>query len=89
MIILKEDGLEKEVQNINPPTNDDVISLLSDKMSLFSIVNDNTPNAQFKDQDMMHGFQRDFSKSRLVKFDLLNKSNFTIVHSQCEVTYNI
>ena len=58
-------------------------------MSLFSIINDITPNVQFKDSDMMHGFQRDFSKSRFVKFDLLNKNNFTIVHSQCEVTYCI
>jgi hypothetical protein len=75
--------------NINPPTNDDVISLLSDKRSFFSIINDNTPGAQFKDQDMMHGFQRDYSKSPLLKFDPINKSNFTIVHSQCKVTYNI
>lgn len=29
MVILKEDGLEKEIENIRPPTNDDVISLLS------------------------------------------------------------
>lgn len=58
-------------------------------MSLFSIINDNTPNQQFKDQDMMHGFQRDFGKHRHIKFDLLNKNNFTIIHSQCEVTYNI
>lgn len=89
MMILKEDGLEKEIQNIKPPTNDNVINLLNDKMSLFSIINDNTPNAQFKDQDMIHGFQRDFSKTKLIRFDLLNKNNFTIVHSQCEVTYCI
>ena len=38
---------------------------------------------------MMHGFQRDYGKSSLLKFDLINKNNFTIVHSQCEVTYNI
>lgn len=89
MVILREDGLAKEVESIRPPTNDEVISLLSDKKSLFSIINDYTPNAQFKDQDMMHGFQRDYTKCNLIKFDLLNKSNFTIVHSQCEVTYNI
>ena len=89
MVILKEDGLEKEIKDINPPTNDVIISLLSDKMSLFSVINDNTPNPQFKDQDMMHGFQRDFGKSAMVKFDLINKNNFTIVHSQCEVTYGI
>ena len=77
------------MESIHPPTNDDVIYLLSEKLSLFSIINDNTPNTQFKDQDMMHGFQRDFGKSRLIKFDLLNKNYFTIIHSQCEVTYNI
>lgn len=89
MAILREDGLERQIQEINPPTNDKVISLLSDKISLFSVINDYTPNAQFKDEDMMLGFQRDFPKSKLIKFDLIKKTNFTIVHSQCEVTYNI
>ena len=58
-------------------------------MSLFSVINDNTPNPQFGDVDMMHGFQRDFGKSSFLKFELINKKNFTIIHSQCEVTYNI
>ena len=49
MVILREDGLEKEVKDIHPPTNDDVISLLSGKLSLFSLINDSTPNIQFKD----------------------------------------
>lgn len=89
MVILKEDGLEKEIENIRPPTNDDVISLLSSQLSLFSIINDNTPNAQFKDEDMISGFQRKFNKNKLMRFDLLKKKNFTIIHSQCEVTYNI
>jgi myosin heavy subunit len=89
MVILKEDGLEKEIENIRPPTNDDVIWLLSSELSLFSIINDNTPNAQFKDEDMISGFQRKFNKNKLMRFDLLKKNNFTIIHSQCEVTYNI
>lgn len=89
MIILREDGLEKEIKDINPPTNDNVISLLSGKLSLFSIINDNTPNVQFKDEDMIAGFQRDYGKNPLLRFDLIKKNNFTIVHSQCEVTYNI
>jgi myosin heavy subunit len=38
---------------------------------------------------MISGFQRDFSKSLLLRFDLIKKKNFTIIHSQCEVTYNI
>lgn len=73
MVILREDGLEKEIQDIKPPTNDDVIALLCSKLSLFSIINDNTPNQQYKDADMMHGFKRDFSTSKLLKFDLINK----------------
>jgi myosin heavy subunit len=89
MIILREDGLEKEIKDINPPTNDNIISLLSGKLSLFSIVNDNTPNIQYKDEDMIHGFQRDFGKNQLIRFDLIKKKDFTIVHSQCEVTYTI
>lgn len=38
---------------------------------------------------MISGFQRDFGKNPLLKFDLIKKKNFTIIHSQCEVTYNI
>jgi myosin-7 len=38
---------------------------------------------------MISGFQRDFATSKLVRFDLINKNRFTIVHSQCEVSYNI
>jgi hypothetical protein len=60
MIILKEDGLEKEISDIKPPTNEDVISLLSAKRSLFSIINDNTSNIQFRDEDMIGGFGKDF-----------------------------
>ena len=89
MVILREDGLEREVAGINPPTNDNIIALLSGKLSLFSIINDNTPNAQFRDEDMISGFNRDFGKSSLLKFDLIKKKHFTIVHSQCEVTYHI
>lgn len=66
-----------------------MIALLSGKLSLFSIINDNTPNVQFKDEDMMSGFHRDFGKSALLRFDLIKKKHFTIVHSQCEVTYHV
>lgn len=38
---------------------------------------------------MMSGFHRDFGKNSLLKFDLIKKKHFTIVHSQCEVTYHI
>lgn len=66
-----------------------MIALLSGKLSLFSIINDNTPNVQFKDEDMISGFHRDFGKNALIRFDLIRKNHFTIVHSQCEVTYSI
>jgi hypothetical protein len=89
MVILKEDGLEKEISDIRPPTNEDVISLLSSKLSLFSIINDNTPNIQFQDKDMINGFDKDFKSNKLIKFDRINKGRFTIIHSQCEVSYNI
>ncbi|CAM6006313.1 unnamed protein product [Sphagnum balticum] len=62
---------------------------MNGKLSLFSIINDNTSGPQYKDQDIIHGFKRDFNKSKLIRFDLLSKSRFTVVHSQCEVSYNI
>ncbi|CAM6000776.1 unnamed protein product [Sphagnum balticum] len=89
MEILREDGLQREVEGIRPPTNEEVITLVSGKLSLFSIINDNTLGPQYKDQDIVHGFQKDFSENKLIRFDLLNKNKFTVVHSQCQVTYNI
>jgi hypothetical protein len=89
MVILKEDGLEKEISDIRPPTNEDVISLLSSKLSLFSIINDNTSNIQYGEDHMISGFDKDFKSNKLIKFDPRSKFRFTIIHSQCEVSYNI
>ena len=88
MVILRQDGLEKEVSGISPPTNDNVIALLTGQKSLFSIINDITPNQQFKDPDIISGFQREFGKSPLMSFNLIHKTVFTVRHSQCKVTYD-
>ncbi len=64
MVVLKEDGLKKEIENIRPPTNDDVIWLLLSEPSLFY---DNTPNAQFKNEDMISGFQSKFNKNIIMR----------------------
>lgn len=56
MEILKEDGLEQEIKSIHPPTNDEIISIISGNLSLFSITNDFTMPQQFKDTDIIQGF---------------------------------
>lgn len=56
MEILKSDGLEKEISSINPPTNDQIIYVISGNLSLFSIINDFTMPQQFKDSDIINGF---------------------------------
>jgi hypothetical protein len=54
MELLSEDGLEEDVKNIKPPTNDDIINLMNGidlkPVSVFSIINDNTLQAQCSDQ---------------------------------------
>ena len=49
MKILKEDGLDQHISQIKAPTNDALIETISGKISLFSIINDNTMPMQFKD----------------------------------------
>jgi len=44
---------------------------------------------QFKDKDMVQGFENKLGTSPYLKFDILNKSKFVIVHSQCNVKYEI
>lgn len=55
--ILKEDGLEKQVLGILPPTNNDIINIISGKLSLVSLINDMTL-PQFKDEDIIQSFHR-------------------------------
>jgi len=57
MEILKEDGLEKQIMGILPPTNDDIINIISGKLSLVSLINDMTL-PQFKDEDIIQSFRR-------------------------------
>lgn len=44
---------------------------------------------QFKDNDIIQGFEGKLSNSPFLKFDKINKSKFIIVHSQCNVKYEI
>lgn len=65
------------------PTNDQIINLISGKLSLFSVINDKTNPQQFKDEDIMHSFQKEFKEKLFIKFDKIHKKKFLIVHSQC------
>jgi myosin heavy subunit len=86
MEILKEDGLEKQILGILPPTNDEVIAMISGKLSLFSIVNDMTL-PQFKDSDIIQGFRK--VEHPALTFHKINKVRFTIQHTQAPVEYSI
>lgn len=55
---------------------------------MFSIINDNTIPIQFKDSDIITGFQK-IPKSGCLEFDKIKKNKFTILHSQCNVKYDI
>ncbi len=87
MELLREDGLDQQIKNIIPPTNDDVIELINGKLSIFSLINDFTPQQQYKDEDIMNGLNNKLSKSKLIKFNKLKLMEFAVVHSQCEVNY--
>ena len=63
MKILEEDGLADQIRSIKPPANDAIIEVISGKLSLFSIINDLTMPQQFKDSDIIQGFQNKLSKS--------------------------
>lgn len=86
MEILREDGLEKQILGILPPTNNEIISVISGKLSLFSIVNDMTL-PQFKDEDIIQGFRKIDHPS--LTFDKINRGKFKIIHTQAPVDYNI
>lgn len=86
MDILKEDGLEQHIGGLVPPSNNALINLISGKLSLFSIINDMTL-PQFKDQDIMHGFNK--LESQHLAFDKLKPQLFTLSHTPCPVTYSI
>jgi myosin heavy subunit len=86
MEILREDGLEKQILGILPPTNDEIITMISGKLSLFSIINDMTL-PQFRDADIIQGFRKIDHPSLI--FDKINKAKFTILHTQAPVDYCI
>jgi myosin heavy subunit len=61
---------------------------MSGKISLFSITNDFTMPIQFKDSDILNAFQTKL-KSTHLEFYKLSKNKFIILHSQCNVKYEI
>ena len=89
MKILEEDGLANQIRSIKPPANDAIIEVISGKLSLFSLINDLTMPPQFKDSDIFQSFQNKLSKSEHLKFDKTSQTKFTILHSQCNVKYEI
>lgn len=87
MKILEEDGLAHQVRSIIAPANDAIIDIISGKLSLFSIINDLTMPQQFKDADIIQGFQSKLGKSSHLRFENIDRTKFTILHSQCNVKY--
>lgn len=44
---------------------------------------------QFKDSDIIQSFESKLGKSDSLLFDKIHKNKFTILHSQCNVKYEI
>lgn len=44
---------------------------------------------QFKDSDIIQSFESKLANSAFLKFDKIHKTKFIIVHSQCNVKYDI
>ena len=86
MEILSEDGLDKQIVGLVPPSNNSLITMISGKLSLFSIINDMTL-PQFKDEDIMQGFKK--LQGLNISFHKLKLNMFTLTHSPCEVNYII
>jgi myosin heavy subunit len=57
-------------------------------VSIFSIINDNTQQQQYTDQNIKNGIQERFLTTNQISVDLKKKLFFTIKHSQCSVEYN-
>ena len=58
-------------------------------LSIFSIINDNTHQQQFTDQNIKSCIQDRFLKTNLITLNPKKKMAFTIKHSQCTVEYNV
>lgn len=88
--MLSEDGLEEDIKSIKPPTNDDIIQVINGNgVSIFSIINDNTQQQQYTDQNIKSGIQERFLKTNLIALNPKKKLAFTIRHSQCTVEYDV
>lgn len=86
MDILEQDGLGDQICGLSAPSNEPLINLVSGKLSLFSIINDMTL-PQFKDQDIVRGFQK--LSSPHLSFDQLKPQLFNLAHTPCSVSYSI
>lgn len=58
-------------------------------VSIFSIINDNTQQQQYTDQNIKSGIQDRFLKTNLIAMNPKKKMAFTIKHSQCTVEYDV
>lgn len=89
MAILREDGLENQIDNIQPPTNDASVSLLD---AIFRTIKDNTRIKHLKDQDIVAEFKANRINSghiRNITYDKFNENIFVVQHSPCQVAYNV
>lgn len=58
-------------------------------VSIFSIINDNTQQQQYTDQNIKNGIQDRFMNTNLIALNPKKKLAFTIKHSQCTVEYDV
>lgn len=86
MEILREDGLESQIENIHPPTNRSIINLLT---SCFKKINENTKMLQFKEESLVIGFKQSFNGNSLMQFDKINEKAFVIAHSPASISYQV
>lgn len=81
--------MEKDVKSIKPPTNDEIITMISvSGTSVFSMINDTTKQQQCTDENIKTGIQNNLNGSKHIALNLKKKMTFIIQHSQCTVEYN-
>lgn len=85
MTILREDGLEDQLKDIQEPSNKEIITVLTD---IFKIINEKTTTKVLKESDMVPSINQKFKQHPKVDFDIRNKTIFMIKHSPCLVSYS-
>jgi myosin heavy subunit len=89
LAILREDGLEGQVDHVQPPSNDASVCLLD---AIFRTVKDKTRIKQSKDQDIVWEFKTNRANSehiRTITYDQFDDKIFIVQHSPCSVAYNV